>query len=172
MCVLAVNSLELTERKSLRKNDTSQWFEQTQRALRMKLTRHAENLKSKQSFHFLLALIALWVTRKLQLQQFNSSISHSLIWLVECSRSILWLVLSSSLSSCRCWWWSSFVGGCKKCRLNFPEWNSHRPCSPVQPNPVTIFFFKQCLKWFKIYLLKRSYLIFFIFQFQSFFKTK
>ena len=56
---LAVNSLELTERKSLRKNDTSQWFEQTQRALRMKLTRHAENLKSKQIFYFLLALIAL-----------------------------------------------------------------------------------------------------------------
>ena len=64
MCVLAVNSLELTERKSLRKNelrlfDFSQWFEQTQRALRMKLTRHAENLKSKQIFYFLLALIAL-----------------------------------------------------------------------------------------------------------------
>ena len=159
---------------TLRLFDFSQWFEQTQRALRMKLTKHAENLKSKQSFHFLLALIALWVTRKLQLQQFNSSISHSLIWLVECSRSILWLVLSSSLSSCRCWWWSSFVGGCKKCRLNFPEWNSHRPCSPVQPNPVTIFFFKQCLKWSKISLISKDQILyfFFLFQFQSFFKTK
>ena len=53
MCVFkAVNCLELTERKSLRKNDTSQWFEQTQRALRMKLTNMLKIWRANKVFIF------------------------------------------------------------------------------------------------------------------------